>query len=32
MKPLIYIPEPNLLFAYDQKCTDVRDGLAMYAQ
>ncbi len=30
MKPLFYIPEPNLLFAYDQKCTDVRDGLAMY--
>jgi hypothetical protein len=30
MKDLFYIDEPNLLFANDQKCTDVRDGLALF--
>ncbi|MBL7914387.1 MAG: hypothetical protein JNL49_05015 [Bacteroidia bacterium] len=30
MKELIYIPEPNILFAYIQKCTDARDGLALF--
>ncbi|MCU7496940.1 MAG: hypothetical protein HF314_08330 [Ignavibacteria bacterium] len=30
MKDLIYIPEPNLLFAYKQKCADVRDGLTLF--
>jgi hypothetical protein len=30
MKELIYIQEPNILFAYDQKCTDARDGLALF--
>jgi hypothetical protein len=29
MKELIYIEEPNILFAYGQKCTDARDGLAL---
>lgn len=30
MKELIYIEEPNLLFAHNQKCADVRDGLALF--
>jgi hypothetical protein len=30
MKELIYIQEPNILFAYGQKCTDARDGLALF--
>ena len=30
MKELIYIEEPNILFAYGQKCTDARDGLALF--
>lgn len=30
MKELIYIEEPNILFGYDQKCTDPRDGLALF--
>lgn len=30
MKELIYIPEPNILFAHGQKCTDARDGLALF--
>src|SRR5690554_4563693 len=30
MKGLIYIDEPNILFAHGQKCTDARDGLALF--
>lgn len=30
MKELIYIQEPNILFAYGQKCTDPRDGLTLF--
>lgn len=30
MNELIYIDEPNILFANDQKCTDARDGLALF--
>lgn len=30
MKELIYIPEPNILFANGQKCADPRDGLALF--
>lgn len=30
MKELIYIPEPNILFANGQKCADARDGLALF--
>jgi len=30
MKELIYIQEPNILFAYGQKCADARDGLALF--
>ena len=30
MKELIYIPEPNILFAHGQKCNDARDGLALF--
>ena len=30
MKELIYIPEPNMLFANGQKCADARDGLALF--
>jgi len=30
MKELIYIQEPNILFAHGQKCTDARDGLALF--
>ncbi len=30
MKELIYIEEPNILFALGQKCTDARDGLALF--
>ena len=30
MKELIYIEEPNILFAHGQKCTDARDGLTIF--
>jgi hypothetical protein len=30
MNELVYIPEPNILFAHGQKCTDARDGLALF--
>ncbi|GHV34966.1 hypothetical protein FACS1894178_3540 [Bacteroidia bacterium] len=30
MNELIYIEEPNILFANKQKCTDARDGLALF--
>lgn len=30
MKELIYIEEPNILFAHGQKCTDARDGLTLF--
>jgi hypothetical protein len=30
MKELIFIQEPNILFAYGQKCADARDGLALF--
>jgi hypothetical protein len=30
MKDLIYIEEPNILFAHGQKCTDARDGLSLF--
>ena len=30
MKELIYIEEPNILFAHGQKCTDARDGLSLF--
>jgi hypothetical protein len=30
MKELIYIDEPNILFAHGQKCTDARDGLTLF--
>lgn len=30
MKELIFIPEPNILFANGQKCADARDGLALF--
>jgi len=30
MKELIYIEEPNILFANGQKCTDARDGLTLF--
>ncbi|MCA0236044.1 MAG: hypothetical protein LCH81_06645 [Bacteroidetes bacterium] len=30
MKEVIYIPEPNILFANEQKCADARDGLALF--
>lgn len=30
MNDLIYIEEPNILFANEQKCTDARDGLALF--
>jgi len=30
MNELLYIEEPNVLFAHNQKCTDVRDGLALF--
>jgi hypothetical protein len=30
MNDLIYIEEPNILFAYNQKCADARDGLALF--
>lgn len=30
MKELIFIEEPNILFAHGQKCTDPRDGLALF--
>lgn len=30
MKELIYIEEPTILFAHGQKCTDARDGLALF--
>lgn len=30
MNELIYIEEPNILFANEQKCTDARDGLALF--
>lgn len=30
MKELIYIEEPNILFAHGQKCTDARDGLLLF--
>ena len=30
MKELIYIEEPNILFAFEQKCTDPRDGLTLF--
>lgn len=30
MNELIYIQEPNILFAYGQKCADARDGLALF--
>jgi hypothetical protein len=30
MNDLIYIEEPNILFAHGQKCTDARDGLALF--
>lgn len=30
MNELIYIEEPNILFANGQKCTDARDGLALF--
>ncbi len=30
MKELIYIEEPNILFAHNQKCTDARDGLSLF--
>lgn len=30
MKDLIYIEEPNILFAHNQKCTDARDGLSFF--
>lgn len=30
MKELIFIQEPNLLFAHGQKCADVRDGLSLF--
>lgn len=30
MIELIYIEEPNMLFAHGQKCTDPRDGLSLF--
>ena len=30
MKELVYIEEPNMLFANGQKCTDARDGLSLF--
>jgi hypothetical protein len=30
MKELIYISEPNILFANEQKCADARDGLTLF--
>src|SRR5690606_27852282 len=30
MKELIFIEEPNILFAHGQKCTDARDGLSLF--
>jgi hypothetical protein len=30
MNELIYINEPNILFAYGQKCIDPRDGLTLF--
>src|SRR3972149_7841657 len=30
MKELVYIEEPNILFAHGQKCTDARDGLSLF--
>jgi hypothetical protein len=30
MEQLIYLEEPNILFAHGQKCTDARDGLALF--
>lgn len=30
MNELIYISEPNILFANEQKCADARDGLALF--
>lgn len=30
MNELIYLEEPNILFANEQKCTDARDGLALF--
>lgn len=30
MKELIYIDEPEILFAHGQKCTDARDGLSLF--
>lgn len=30
MKELIYIDEPNILFAHGQKCVDARDGLSLF--
>ena len=30
MRDLIYIEEPNILFANNQKCTDARDGLSLF--
>nr|WP_293296894.1 hypothetical protein [Allomuricauda sp.] len=30
MKELIYIEEPNILFAHGQKCADARDGLSLF--
>ncbi len=30
MKDLIYIDEPNILCAHQQRCTDVRDGLSLF--
>lgn len=30
MNELIYIDEPNILFAHEQKCTDARDGLSLF--
>jgi hypothetical protein len=30
VRELIYIEEPNVLFAYNQKCPDPRDGLSLF--
>jgi hypothetical protein len=30
MRDLIYIREPNILFAYNQECPDPRDGLTLF--
>jgi hypothetical protein len=30
MNNLVYLDEPNMLFAHEQKCTDPRDGLSLF--